>query len=81
MEKFTRHVGTAIPMRLSNIDTDQIISSKYLKRVTRTGYEDGLFESWRKTPEFVMNNRAFEGASILVAGANFGIGSSREHAV
>jgi len=81
MEKFTRHVGTAIPMRLSNIDTDQIISSKYLKRVTRTGYEDGLFESWRKTPGFVMNNRAFEGASILVAGANFGIGSSREHAV
>lgn len=81
MEKFTRHVGTAIPMRLSNIDTDQIISSKYLKRVTRTGYEDGLFETWRKTPEFVMNNRQFEGASILVAGANFGIGSSREHAV
>lgn len=81
MEKFTRHVGTAIPMRLSNIDTDQIISSKYLKRVTRTGYEDGLFESWRKIPEFVMNNRQFEGASILVAGANFGIGSSREHAV
>lgn len=81
MEKFTRHAGTAIPMRLSNIDTDQIISSKYLKRVTRTGYEDGLFESWRKNPEFVMNNQQFEGASILIAGANFGIGSSREHAV
>lgn len=68
-------------MRISNIDTDQIISSAYLKRVTRTGFEDGLFEVWRKDPQFVLNNPEYAGASVLIAGANFGIGSSREHAV
>ncbi|MFZ2227523.1 MAG: 3-isopropylmalate dehydratase small subunit [Candidatus Nanopelagicaceae bacterium] len=81
MNKFTTHTGTAVPMRISNIDTDQIISSKYLKRVTRTGFEDGLFEVWRKDPQFVLNKPEYSGASVLIAGANFGIGSSREHAV
>lgn len=68
-------------MRLSNVDTDQIISSKHLKRITRTGYSDALFEEWRKDPEFVTNDPAYAGASILIAGPHFGIGSSREHAV
>lgn len=81
MEKFTSHTGIAVPMRLSNIDTDQIISSRYLKRVTRTGYEDGLFELWRKDSAFALNQIQYQGATILIAGVNFGIGSSREHAV
>ncbi|MDP1712869.1 MAG: 3-isopropylmalate dehydratase small subunit [Candidatus Nanopelagicaceae bacterium] len=81
MNKFITHTGIAVPMRISNIDTDQIISSAYLKRVTRTGFEDGLFEVWRKDPQFVLNNPEYAGASVLIAGANFGIGSSREHAV
>lgn len=68
-------------MRISNIDTDQIISSVHLKRITRSGYEDALFEEWRKDPDFILNRPQFTGASILIAGANFGIGSSREHAV
>jgi 3-isopropylmalate/(R)-2-methylmalate dehydratase small subunit len=81
MEKFVTHTGTALPLRRSNVDTDQIIPAVYLKRVTRTGFEDGLFAAWRKDPEFVINNPAYEGASVLVAGADFGTGSSREHAV
>lgn len=81
MEKFTTHTGLAVPMRISNIDTDQIISSVHLKRITRTGYEDALFEEWRKDPDFILNKPQFSRASILIAGANFGIGSSREHAV
>jgi len=81
MEKFTSHTGTAIPLRRSNVDTDQIIPAVYLKRVTRTGFEDGLFAAWRKDPDFVLNNPDYQGASILVAGADFGTGSSREHAV
>lgn len=81
MEKFTTHIGRAVPMRISNIDTDQIISSVHLKRITRSGYEDALFEEWRKDPEFILNMPEYSGATILIAGANFGIGSSREHAV
>jgi 3-isopropylmalate/(R)-2-methylmalate dehydratase small subunit len=81
MEKFTTHVGTAVPLRRSNVDTDQIIPAVYLKRVTRTGFEDGLFSAWREDPAFVLNNPVFAGASILVAGEDFGTGSSREHAV
>ncbi len=81
MEKFTRHAGTGLPLRRSNVDTDQIIPAVYLKRVTRTGFEDGLFAAWRKDPQFVINRPEFEGASVLVAGPDFGTGSSREHAV
>jgi 3-isopropylmalate/(R)-2-methylmalate dehydratase small subunit len=81
MEKFTAHTGTAVPLRRSNVDTDQIIPAVYLKRVTRTGFEDGLFSAWREDPEFVLNNPAYSGASILLAGLEFGTGSSREHAV
>ena len=82
MEKFTVHTGTAVPLRRSNVDTDQIIPAVYLKRVTRTGFEDGLFRSWRDAdPKFVLNDDRFAGASILVAGPEFGTGSSREHAV
>jgi 3-isopropylmalate/(R)-2-methylmalate dehydratase small subunit len=81
MEKFTVHTGSAVPLRRSNVDTDQIIPAVYLKRVTRTGFADGLFNAWRSDPEFVLNNPAYEGASILVAGPEFGTGSSREHAV
>lgn len=81
MEKFTTHTGLAVPMRINNIDTDQIISSVHLKRITRSGYEDALFEEWRKDPDFILNQPQFSKASILIAGANFGIGSSREHAV
>ncbi|MBV1848691.1 3-isopropylmalate dehydratase small subunit [Catellatospora tritici] len=81
MEKFTVHTGTAVPLRRSNVDTDQIIPAVYLKRVTRTGFEDGLFSAWREDPSFVLNNPAYAGASILVAGPEFGTGSSREHAV
>jgi 3-isopropylmalate/(R)-2-methylmalate dehydratase small subunit len=81
MEAFTTHTGTAVPLRRGNVDTDQIIPAVYLKRVTRTGFEDGLFAAWRNDPSFVLNNPAYEGASVLVAGPDFGTGSSREHAV
>lgn len=81
MDKFTTHTGTAVPLRRSNVDTDQIIPAVYLKRVTRTGFADGLFRSWRDDPAFVLNNPVYSGASVLVAGPEFGTGSSREHAV
>jgi 3-isopropylmalate/(R)-2-methylmalate dehydratase small subunit len=81
MEKFTEHTGTAVPLRRSNVDTDQIIPAVYLKRVTRTGFADGLFSAWREDPAFVLNDPRFAGASILIAGPEFGTGSSREHAV
>lgn len=81
MEKFTTHTGIAAPLRHSNVDTDQIIPAEYLKRITRTGYEDALFSAWRQDPDFVLNDPALAGASILVAGPDFGTGSSREHAV
>ncbi|GAA0974948.1 3-isopropylmalate dehydratase small subunit [Nocardiopsis sp. NPDC006198] len=82
MEKFDVHTGRAVPLRSSNVDTDQIIPAVYLKRVARTGFEDGLFAEWRKSdPDFVLNRPEYEGASVLVAGPDFGTGSSREHAV
>jgi 3-isopropylmalate/(R)-2-methylmalate dehydratase small subunit len=81
MEKFISHTGTAIPLRRSNVDTDQIIPAVYLKRVTKSGFEDGLFSAWRSDPEFVLNKSEYQGATILVAGPDFGTGSSREHAV
>ncbi|MBA3420189.1 MAG: 3-isopropylmalate dehydratase small subunit [Geodermatophilaceae bacterium] len=82
MEKFRRHTGRVLPLRRSNVDTDQIIPAVYLKRVARTGFEDGLFAAWRaKEPDFVLNRPEYAGASILVAGSDFGTGSSREHAV
>jgi 3-isopropylmalate/(R)-2-methylmalate dehydratase small subunit len=81
MDKITTHTGTALPLRRSNVDTDQIIPAVYLKRVTRTGFDDGLFSAWRSDPEFVLNKPEHEGVSILVAGPDFGTGSSREHAV
>src|SRR5947208_12841248 len=82
MQKFTVHTGTAVPLRRSNVDTDQIIPAVYLKRITRTGFEDGLFSAWRANePDFVLNRPQFDGATILVAGPDFGTGSSREHAV
>ena len=81
METFTIHTGTAVPLRRSNVDTDQIIPAEYLKRITRHGFEDGLFSAWRKDPEFILNQPAYAGATILVAGPDFGTGSSREHAV
>lgn len=81
MEKFIKHVGTGVPLRRSNVDTDQIIPAVYLKRVTRSGFEDGLFSAWRSDPEFVLNQESFKNGTILVAGPEFGTGSSREHAV
>jgi 3-isopropylmalate/(R)-2-methylmalate dehydratase small subunit len=82
MDKFTVHVGTAVPLRRSNVDTDQIIPAVYLKRVTRSGFDDGLFRTWRDNDaEFVLNQSRFADATILVAGSDFGTGSSREHAV
>ena len=81
MEPFITHTGIAAPLRRSNVDTDQIIPAEYLKRITRHGFEDGLFASWRKDPEFVLNQPAYASATILVAGPDFGTGSSREHAV
>jgi len=81
MEKFTVHTGVALPLRRSDVDTDQIIPAEYLKRVTRTGFEDGLFNAWRSDPAFILNDPAYAGASVLVAGHRFGVGSSREHAV
>ena len=82
MEAFRVHTGTALPLRRSNVDTDQIIPAVYLKRVTRTGFEDGLFSAWRANePDFVLNQDRYQGATVLVAGPDFGTGSSREHAV
>ncbi len=81
MEKFTSHTGVAAPLTRSAVDTDQIIPAVYLKRVTKTGFDDALFANWRQDPEFVLNQPAYAGASILVAGPDFGTGSSREHAV
>jgi 3-isopropylmalate/(R)-2-methylmalate dehydratase small subunit len=82
MDRFTVHTGTALPLRRSNVDTDQIIPAVYLKRITRTGFEDGLFSAWRANePDFVLNQPQFDGATVLVAGPDFGTGSSREHAV
>ncbi|MDY0912373.1 MULTISPECIES: 3-isopropylmalate dehydratase small subunit [Rathayibacter] len=81
MEKFETVTGIAAPLKRSNVDTDQIIPAVFLKRVTKTGFEDALFHGWRQDPEFVLNQPAFQGAQILVAGPDFGTGSSREHAV
>jgi 3-isopropylmalate/(R)-2-methylmalate dehydratase small subunit len=81
MEAFQTHTGIGVPLRRSNVDTDQIIPAVYLKRVTRTGFEDGLFAAWRNDPSFVLNLPPFDRGSVLVAGADFGTGSSREHAV
>ncbi|MFF0727167.1 3-isopropylmalate dehydratase small subunit [Streptomyces sp. NPDC004134] len=81
MEAFTTHTGRAVPLRRSNVDTDQIIPAHWLKKVTRDGFEDGLFEAWRKDPEFVLNSAAYRGGTVLLAGPDFGTGSSREHAV
>ncbi|MBM7505085.1 3-isopropylmalate dehydratase small subunit [Agromyces aurantiacus] len=81
MEKFSTVTGVAAPLRRSNVDTDQIIPAVFLKRVTKTGFDDALFHAWRQDPEFVLNQPAFQGASILIAGPDFGTGSSREHAV
>ncbi|MCL2455338.1 MAG: 3-isopropylmalate dehydratase small subunit [Micrococcales bacterium] len=81
MQKFTQHTGVGVPMRRSNVDTDQIIPAVYLKRVTRTGFEDALFSAWRADPSFVLNQEAYASGSVLVAGPDFGTGSSREHAV
>ena len=81
MDAFTTHTGIGTPLRVSNVDTDQIIPAVYLKRVTRTGFEDGLFASWRSDPAFVLNVEPFSRGSVLVAGSDFGTGSSREHAV
>ena len=81
MEKFTTHTGVGVPLRRSNVDTDQIIPAVYLKRVTRTGFEDALFSAWRTDPDFVLNQEPYRQGSVLVAGPDFGTGSSREHAV
>ena len=81
MEAFCTHTGVGVPLRRSNVDTDQIIPAVYLKRVTRTGFEDGLFAQWRTDPSFVLNQAPYEHGSVLVAGPDFGTGSSREHAV
>ncbi len=81
MEKFINHTGSALPLRRSNVDTDQIIPAVYLKRITKNGFEDGLFAAWRTDPSFELNQPQYQKASILVAGPDFGTGSSREHAV
>ena len=81
MEKFINHTGSALPLRRSNVDTDQIIPAVYLKRITKSGFEDGLFAAWRNDPNFELNQPQDKNASILVAGPDFGTGSSREHAV
>ena len=81
MEKFTHHTGVGVPLRRSNVDTDQIIPAVYLKRVTRTGFEDGLFAAWRGDEDFVLNQPVYARGTVLVAGPDFGTGSSREHAV
>ena len=81
MDKFIKHTGTAVPLRRSNVDTDQIIPAVYLKRITKSGFEDGLFAAWRNDPAFELNQLQYKSATILVAGPDFGTGSSREHAV
>jgi 3-isopropylmalate/(R)-2-methylmalate dehydratase small subunit len=81
MEAFTTHTGRAVPLRRSNVDTDQIIPAVWLKQVSRTGFEKGLFSAWRQDPAFVLNNPVYQGASVLITGPDFGTGSSREHAV
>lgn len=81
MEKFVTHTGVGVPLRRSNVDTDQIIPARYLKRVARTGFDDGLFAAWREDADFVLNRAAYRAGSVLVAGPDFGTGSSREHAV
>jgi 3-isopropylmalate/(R)-2-methylmalate dehydratase small subunit len=81
MDKFIKHTGVAAPLRRSNVDTDQIVPAEYLKRVSRTGFGDGCFAAWRKDPDFVLNQPVFKDATVLVAGPDFGTGSSREHAV
>lgn len=81
MEKFRTHTGVAVPLKRSNVDTDQIIPAVYLKRVTKTGFDDALFAGWRQDPEFVLNQEPFKNGSVLIAGPDFGTGSSREHAV
>ncbi|MEY4677633.1 MAG: 3-isopropylmalate/(R)-2-methylmalate dehydratase small subunit [Actinomycetota bacterium] len=81
MEKFIKHTGSAVPLRRSNVDTDQIIPAVYLKRITKSGFEDGLFAAWRSDPAFELNQSKYKSATILVAGPDFGTGSSREHAV
>jgi 3-isopropylmalate/(R)-2-methylmalate dehydratase small subunit len=81
LEPFSTHTGRAVPLRRDNVDTDQIIPAEFLKRVTRTGFGDGLFSAWRKDPGFVLNDSRYAGATVLIAGADFGTGSSREHAV
>ncbi|MDQ1686533.1 MAG: 3-isopropylmalate/(R)-2-methylmalate dehydratase small subunit [Frankiaceae bacterium] len=81
MDAFTEHTGRAAPLRRSNVDTDQIIPAEYLKRISRTGFADGLFAAWRADPAFVLNDPRYGGATILLAGPDFGTGSSREHAV
>jgi 3-isopropylmalate/(R)-2-methylmalate dehydratase small subunit len=81
MDAFTSHTGVGVPLRRSNVDTDQIIPAEYLKRVTRNGFEDGLFSAWRADPSFVLNRAEYAAGSVLVAGIDFGTGSSREHAV
>ncbi len=81
MEKFISHTGSVLPLRRSNVDTDQIIPAEYLKRITRHGFEDALFQAWRKDPDFILNKPEYKDATILVTGPEFGTGSSREHAV
>ena len=81
MEKFTRHTGVGVPLKRSAVDTDQIIPAVYLKRVTKTGFDDALFANWRQDPSFILNQDAYRNGSVLVAGPDFGTGSSREHAV
>jgi 3-isopropylmalate/(R)-2-methylmalate dehydratase small subunit len=81
MEKVTQFTGTGMPLKISNVDTDQIIPAVFLKRITKTGFEDGLFANWRQNPDFVLNNPSYQGAEVLVTGSDFGTGSSREHAV
>jgi 3-isopropylmalate/(R)-2-methylmalate dehydratase small subunit len=81
MEKFIKHTGSGLPLRRSNVDTDQIIPAVYLKRITKSGFEDGLFAAWRNDPTFVLNQPQYKNATVLVAGPDFGTGSSREHAV
>ena len=81
MEPYIRHTGIGVPLKQSNVDTDQIIPAVYLKRITRTGFDDALFAGWRKDPEFVLNREPYSAGSVLVAGPDFGTGSSREHAV
>ena len=81
MEPIIKHTGIGVPLRVSNVDTDQIIPAVYLKRVTKTGFDDALFVNWRKNPEFVLNQEPYKNGSVLVAGPDFGTGSSREHAV